>query len=190
MKPAPTPVNQKKQTRRAWLLSAVVVGGVLAYVFLIFLPGRRATAALRLELDQKRQYVLLHAGTASKIAAAEDELKRANQFIQAWHNTAPTEARIAQVFGEITRHADAAAVQIVRFEPLAVEKLAHLHRIPVSMAYEGSFEQIFAFLAKLETLPTDFWVVDLELAPVTAGSPSLRCELTLAFFAGHNEISD
>ena len=181
---------QKASQKRPWLFTALVGACVLAYVFAMFLPSRRATAAIRQEMEKQRTFIMAHSTDTAKIAAAERELAATIKFIETWRASAPHEARLAQVFGEITRDADETGVQIVRFEPQPVEHLERLQRIPVQMALEGSFDQIFAFLRQVEAIDVDFWITTLQVEPVTAGSPRLRCELHLAFFAGRREISD
>jgi Tfp pilus assembly protein PilO len=185
-----SPALKKSNLKRPWLVATVLIGGMMLYFFAVFLPTRRAMAALRLESEQQRAFVLQHGGAGAKIALAEQELATTRQFIDQWHLAAPQEARLSLLFGDLTRHADGAGVQIVRFEPQQALRMNVLDRIPVEMACEGSFDQIFELIKRLEALPVDFWITSLRIEPVTAGSPRLRCELTLAFFAGRREISD
>ncbi len=182
--------KSSKPTQHTWLFAVLISGSVLGYVFLIFLPGQRATASLYGEFIDKQNYVVDCHQFDSQIADVEAELKRTNNFIDDWRNNSCSEARLAHVFVEITEDAEQAGAEIVRFEPQPVEMLDSLQRIPVQMACEGNFVQLFNLLTNLEALAPDFWITDLKVEPVSAQSERLRCELSLAFFAGKREISD
>ena len=179
-----------KSPKRTWVFALSVTAGVAGYVFLIFLPGERATAQLRQQFEDQEHYIIQCGALDARIIEVERELARTDGFIAAWEAASPHEARLAHVFVDITRHADKAGAAIVRFEPQPAEELALLKRVPVEMALEGSFSQIYGFLARLESLEPDFWVDRLELEPVSANSGRLRCELRLALFAARREISD
>ena len=181
------PTTPKKRT---WMFAVAVGGGMLGYVLLIFFPGQRATAALRRELEEKQRYVQDCQQLDNQIAAVEHELSRTAHFIDTWHGNSCSEARLAHVFVAVTEHAEKAGADIVRFEPQAIDSLDALQRIPVQMACEGSFSQLFCLLTNLESLAPDFWITDLKVEPVSAKSDRLRCELILAFFADKREISD
>lgn len=179
-----------KKAKPAWLLAVAAGAAVVAYVLLVFVPGERARAALNDELDQKHQFVIDCHNTEAQIAEAETELQRTQSFIAAWHASSPSEARLAHVFVDITRHAESAGVDIVRFEPHGIERMEFLERVPVEMACEGNFLQLFTFLGNLESLSPDFWITQMKIDTVATGGERLRCELSLAFFADRREISD
>ncbi|HTN74867.1 MAG TPA: type 4a pilus biogenesis protein PilO [Pirellulaceae bacterium] len=179
-----------QRPKRTWLFAVLVAAGVAGYVILVFLPGERATAALREEAEQKLAYVADSGAIREKIAVAEAELAHTNEFISAWREAAPNEHRLAKVFVDLTEHAEGAGADIVRFEPQPIDRMDALERIPVSIACEGSFAQLFTFLSNLESLEPDFWITELKFEPVVQGVNRLRCELNLAFFADRREISD
>jgi Tfp pilus assembly protein PilO len=176
--------------KRSWLFAAAVVAGVVGYVVFLFLPGQRATAELRRELEDKQRFVTTNANVDAQIAHVDRELNRTLEFTKAWRAEAPTEARIAQVFVQITRHSEQAHVEIVRFEPQPIARMEHLEKAPIDMACEGTFAQIHDFLGHLESLKADFWITRMHCEPVTAGLPRLRCELSLTFFADRRKNSD
>lgn len=178
------------KSKPTWLFAAATGLAVLAYVFFVFLPGMQATAALRTELQEKQQYVVRCAKTGEQIRAAEQELGRTNDYVATWRDASPHEARVAHVFVEVTEHAEHAGADIVRLEPQPVERWQFMERVPVEMSCEGSYAQLFTFMAKLESLAPDFWVTKMHLQPVAAGGTRLRCELSLVFFADQRKIYD
>lgn len=173
-----------------WMFTAAISAGVAAYVFLIFLPNERATAKLRDDLEQMRLFVAESGHVEAQIATAQRQLERTQAFGDHWRQAAPDETRLAHVFVTVTEGAEAAGVQIVRFEPQPAQRMAMLDRVPVEMACEGSYHELHAFLASLESLAADFWIDSLKLEPVTNGETRLRGEFQLVFFAGQWKDSD
>lgn len=182
-KPAAPPV------RRTWLFALAVTGGVCAYILGIFLPGHRATAQLRSQFQAQQKFVEDCQRQQAEIAKHEQELDRTEDYIQQWRAAAPTESRLANVFVNITRQGNEAGVEIVRFEPQPAEQMKLLKRVPLEIACDGDYGQVFDFIARLESLDADCWIEALQIDPL-AGSQRLRCELKLALFAGRPDNSD
>lgn len=180
----------KASPKNSWLFALIVSAAVACYVFLVFLPGQRATAELRQQFTQQQQYVMQSTKLGPQIAELEKELRRTHAFIRAWHADSPSEERLAHVFVAITEHANRAGADIVRFEPQAAEQLEYLRKVPLELAVEGSFTQLFTLVGALESLQAEFWIESLDMQPVPATPGRLRCELRLALFAGGTEISD
>lgn len=180
----------KAKQKNSWVFALVVGAAVAGYVFLVFLPGQRATAELRQQFTQQQEYVLQCGQLGPKIAGLERELKHTRAFNKAWHASAPSEERLAHVFVAITEHANRSGANIVRFEPQPAEQLEYLQRVPVEMAVEGSFAQLFALIGRLESMQAEFWIDSFDVQAVPATPGRLRCELRLALFAGGTEISD
>jgi Tfp pilus assembly protein PilO len=167
-----------------------VAGGVAAYLFAIFLPGQRATADLRKQLIEQQSYVLDSTLLDAHIAQAEKDLARTKQFTQSWQEAAASEHRLAHVFLKITEHAAQSGAVMVLFEPQPAEHLAYLKKVPVQLALEGSFAQVFDFVARLETLEAEFWIDRMQIDPVPATKGKLRCEVHLVLFADRPKESD
>lgn len=183
-----TTLNAKP--KQSYVFALVVTAAVACYVFFVFMPGQRATAELRQQFVQQLDFVRQTGQLGPKIQQLEQDLARTHGFIHAWHQAAPSEERLAHIFVKITEHANSAGVDIVRFEPQPAEQLDYLRRVPVEMAAEGTFHQLFALMGRLESLESEFWIETLDVRPVQSTPGRLRCELRLALFAGQAEISD
>jgi Tfp pilus assembly protein PilO len=182
--------NLKTAPSRSWLFPVAVISGVAGYLFLVFLPGQRATAELREQFKQQQQYLLESTMLEPKIHQAESELAKTKRYRDAWHNSAPSEERVAHVHVDITEKANQSGAEIVRFEPQPAETSAYLRRLPLELALEGTFHQLFAFLAQLERLDAEFWIDSMHIESVPSTPGRLRCELRLALFAAERKISD
>lgn len=182
-KSSPPPV------KRTWMFALAVTGSICAYIVGIFLPGHRATGALRRELEKQREFVENCARLGEQITTQQSELDRTLDYTDTWRDAAPTEARLAHVFVSITRHGSDAGIEIVRFEPQTADHMTLLKRVPLEIDCDGDYRQIFDFITRLETLESDCWIEALKVDPL-AGSQRLRCELRMVFFADRSNISD
>jgi Tfp pilus assembly protein PilO len=174
-------------------------GGAMVYAFAIFLPTQRSTALLQAEIDANQDFIHRAETTAGTLAAVEQQLQAARGFAQDWHASAPQAAHLAPMLGAITRCATEAGVMGLHFDPRPAQPLAAVSRVPLVLACDGTYEQIFELLRKLEALPQSIWIEDLRMGNAAASEAaaseseneqSVHCELTLVVFADNRKESD
>ncbi|MBW3598851.1 MAG: type 4a pilus biogenesis protein PilO [Planctomycetes bacterium] len=171
-----------------WISSAVAAAGVVAYVALFFFPRRAEIAELRRQTEEKDRYALQAVGAAAAVAGATAELNEAARFIRDWRNEAPSEGSVIGVFRGINQAAQTAQTKNLRIEPAPAEKLAAVWRMPVKIAVEGSFPELFGFVRELEPLSSAVWISDVEIA-AERDRKDLRMNLTLTIFGPGPEFS-
>jgi Tfp pilus assembly protein PilO len=176
-------------------------GGAMAYAFAVFLPTQRSTALLQAEIDANQDYIHQAESTTGAFAAVEQQLRDARGFAHQWQASAPQAAHLAPMLGAITRCATEARVTGLQFDPRPAQPLAAISRVPLVLACDGAYEQIFQLLRKLEALPQTVWIDDLRIAVASDGNAaaasgaredkqSVHCELTLVVFADNRKESD
>jgi len=176
--------------RGHWLITLTLVGAVTAYLMLVFLPGKRTIAERRRELRNKQEFILSAGQVRTQIHAVEEDLARTRDYCDLWRGRPATSAGVAALFGDITERARTAGVHTTRFVPGTAIEYEHLRRIPATMVCVGSFVQIQAFLAGLETAKQRIWVKELKLEGGRGSGETVECELNLAIFADNPDISD
>jgi Tfp pilus assembly protein PilO len=174
---------------RNMLVTALLGGGAVAYVFLLFLPMQKQTVQLREDLRMQRQFVEQSITLAGTMASVEQDLQAARDFAGAWRESAPRASQLAPAFGAITRCATDAGVEVQQFDPQPVVAMETVSRAPLSLSCSGTFHQIYYFLELLESQPQTIWVSDLLLSGSDAGEGKMTCELTLVVFADNREGS-
>lgn len=183
-------------------LAAVAV----CYLCFFFLPKQKAIAKLRTQLADQNAYLQSTGAVAVGLAKTEAEVADVQKFVTQWKEKAPTEKKLASLFGEIARRAKTARVSMARFDPQPVVNRRALTEVPLNVAVEGDFAEIFAFLRMLESMPVALWVRQMRIEAAGGGSPdrsderdprmqriaskSLTCELTLVIFADRADFSD
>lgn len=175
---------------RNLLVTLLLAGGTLAYVFLLFLPTQRATSQLYDQLLAEQNYVTQSQALDNSIREVEAKLTSAREFANHWQSSAPSPQAMAPTFGAITRAASEAQVEMLSFDPQETDALESITRAPVALSCTGTFPQVFRFLQHLESLDHTIWVEDLQLTASREAPNSVRCELTLAVFADNHKDSD
>ena len=172
-----------------WVVAAISAAGVAAYLVLFFTPRHREIAEIRRQADERTRYALQAGGSASAAAQTTEELNETKRFVHAWRAEAPREESVIGLFQEISQAAQAAQITNLRIEPAAVQKLAAVWRMPVKVAVEGRFAELFEFVRSVERLSTAVWVSDLEITPAERESESLRMNMTLTIFGPRPDFS-
>ena len=172
-----------------WIAVAVSVAGVAAYLVLFFGPRQEEIAEIRRQAEERTRFAFHAAGAASAAAQTTEEINETKRFLHAWRAEAPREENVISLFQEISQAAQAAQTRNLRIEPAAVQKLAAVWRMPVKVAVEGHFAELFEFVRSVERLSTAVWVTDLEIAPAERDSQSLRMNMTLTIFGPRPDFS-
>lgn len=179
--------------RRSLIITTVLATAAVAYVVLIFLPKQKAISELQAELIEKQEYILRADQLISALQLTQLELDGASAFVTDWENTAPTKDTL---FGDIESDARAAGVAMPLFDPQTVVEMETVSQVPVVIAIEGSFSEIFDFVARLEARPNTIWMEGLAVQPTEPEMiwglfplERLRCEMTLLIFADKSDFS-
>jgi Tfp pilus assembly protein PilO len=183
-------MNLPSRKSRSMIVTAALAAASIAYVFFVFLPGQQAIGKLRRELTTKQQYIV----DADRLGHAMQQVQRdfdaAQRYASDWRTAAPSEAELAAVLGRITGQAAASGVSIVRLDRRPVERLELIWSAPVAIECRGRFDQVFDLVRRLEQMPQDVWISDLQLSASGEDGQTVQAELVLTIFADNSEISD
>lgn len=174
------------------VLIFVLLGlAVISTVAFVLLPREKAIADLRAELETREQFTRQNEHADARIASMEQELRAARAYVDDCTGSAPTDAELVSVFGEIASEAKEAGVVTQSFQPQkSQDEPSPIRRSTATLVTEGSFQQIFDFLGRLERLPIALWLDDLQLQVADEETGRLSCEMTLVIFADNRGNSD
>lgn len=176
--------------RTSWIVVLPLAGLTVAYVFAVFLPGRRAIDRLRDELAGHREFVVSTTFVTAAIEAARDELEKTDAYNSAWSAAAPIEADLSDLYGRIHALVKTAGATTTRFEPQLTVDYEQLRRIPVLVGCTGSFSQLGRFLETLEDLPQTIWMETAEFSTNGQAEGVVKCEVELVIFADNPDNLD
>ena len=173
-----------------WIVTVPLAGLAVAYVTLVFMPGRRATAELKQQVDSKQETVTQSLGLFATLGTTNRELKQTRAYNSAWQKRAPGRGEISVLHAKIRQLAEAAGTAITRFDPDYTQVHGAICETPLAVGCTGSFAQVFEFLRQLEGLPEEIWINGLTLEKIDSSAEYMSCELDLVIFASNPDNSD
>lgn len=118
------------------------------------------------------------------------ELEETSAFIDQWKRAAPRGRKTAVLYGRIAQAARDSQAEVVRFEPGPAEDGPSLRRMTLEMSCHGPFEELFACLKTLESMPESMWIEELVIERPSEDGRDPQCDLMLAIFADNSKDSD
>ncbi len=179
-----------KVYRGSWIVTIPMAAVAVAYVMLVFMPGRRAIGELHDRIEQKRIYIDQSGGLTAALHAAEEELQISTEYNTTWESGFPQQVGLSALYGQINALAMAAGVTTTRFDPEPVVLHDTTREIPLTVGCTGSFAQLFGLLHSLEELPMEVWVNSCKMENSGVSRGSVVCELNLVVFANNPNNSD
>jgi hypothetical protein len=177
-----------RSKRSILVLSAAALAAL--YALLVFLPTERGIGALASQLAASERLVERGELIGPAADITRQELAKTQAYIEAWEESAPSEARLPELFGRIHVLAQQSGATATQFDPQPALPYATIRRIPVDVACVGSFGQICRFLEGLERLDQTIWIESLRMEASGEDSQDVRCDLILGVFADNQDNSD
>jgi type IV pilus assembly protein PilO len=179
-----------KKRRHSLLITVPVAGIAAAYLWFVFLPGKRAVAALHAEIEEKQVLVAAGPKTTALIHRVEQELQETQAFIEAGRNRAGDSREVAMLYGQIAEILTKAGVVTTRFDPEATVSLALVQKTPLQLGCQGTFAQVAQVLEGLEKLRERVWIDEMSLQQMGQDRKEIECAISLAIFAANPKKSD
>ena len=161
-----------------------------AYMFFVWLPGRKQLAAIGEEIETKREVVARAADLTKTLTASQKELESTRAVAKKWLETAPDNRDLPAMFGRINAMAKESGLAVLRFDPEPLVVHEAIREIPLTIGCSGKFSQVFEFLMKVESLPESVWTNEMRLEKSQGNRGNVRFSADLAIFSGNPYSSD
>ncbi len=172
------------------MITLPIAAGAVAYILLVFVPGQRTAADLRAQIGETKEYLAHSAAIGPALAAAEEELRLADRYRAQWREGSPRVGRLPELFAGIHRLEKQSGVQATRFDPQPVVAKESISEVPLSVAYTGSFANLFQLLYGFERLPATVWTRKVHIEKVAGNAGNVQCRVELAVFVDNRDNSD
>lgn len=182
--------KKPKSSRGNWAITVPLAALAIAYIFLFFLPSRKAVGKLRADLDVKREFITQAGSLAATLETTKAELKKTLKYDAAWEEKAPSPDEFFNLFGRINALAKESGVVTTRFDPEPAIEYNTLRKTPIVVGFTGSFTRIFGFLRTIEALAPEVWVEELHLGKLDDTGANMMCTLTLGVFTDNPDNSN
>jgi len=178
-----------KPRYNSWFVTVPLALGGLAFVFWFYRPTLSGIGELRAELELKQLALAEAVALPQKLRQVNQQLAETREFV-ATRRGGLEAPRLADVFGEITSIVSASGAKTTRLEPEPVVRMRCLNRVPVTLACEGSFPQVYRMLRRLEQMPHTIWIEDLHVTREAKEGAVVKCVLKLAMFTGQANFAE
>jgi Tfp pilus assembly protein PilO len=183
------PQPKAKRRYNSWFVTVPLLVGTLAFALWFYRPTQAEIADMRAELELKQNALADAASLPLKLQQTNQELKETRAFVAAWRQAAGRQ-NLAAVFGELAGIVTASGAKAMKFEPEPAARCHYLKRVPLTLACEGTFPQVYRVLQQLEQMPQSIWIEDLHITHERKDAPIVTCVLKLAMFTGQSNPAD
>lgn len=152
------------------LTIAGLAGLAAAFLFVVYLPGRRELVRIDAEIAAAHAEISGVPARAAELDRLREEIARREQYLRETLARVPMEADAHAVVQDVARFARRANVTIARLEPLSAVPYAAYSTIPFRVRFSGGFEAIAQFLRELEQRRGVVKVESLMLSRESGGS--------------------
>ena len=187
-RPSKKAINRLKNSQLVFILP--LLGVVVAYVLLIFLPNYR-------EINKQEELIQLRQAFIEKTEALEGQISdlqaacdRTRKFCNDWKTHAPTPEQIPKIHQKINHQVSLAGATVTGFDPHEPIASQNLERIPLTIQAAGTFPEVLSMLAGLESMPETIWLEDMKLRASGEDEEEMTSQVTLVVFAKKSEDSD
>jgi Tfp pilus assembly protein PilO len=183
------PNENTKRRYNSWFITLPVVAVSLAFGFWFYRPTRDEIRELQGELELKQASLAEAATLPDRLARALAEIRETREFVRAWRSAAASR-NLPVIFGEISRIVSESGAQSTKFQPEPLIAQQFLDRVPLTLACQGTFDQIFRLLCQLERMPQSIWLQDVRLVRRSKDDSAVICELRLEIFTDKSNLAD
>jgi Tfp pilus assembly protein PilO len=184
------PRNESKFRRGSWLVTISLVAMAVIHITFVYLPGRKAVAELRREIQHRQLYLNDADEVENKLAATKQTIIEAKSFLEKWRRTSSTVNNLPLLYGHINELSKQTGAVVTRFEPQPIVELGRVREIPINMAYTGNFAQIYELIRAMERLPETIWIDYLRLDKSGESGTNILCEINIVVFSDNQNISN
>lgn len=175
---------------KRWILVLSAAALVALYALFVFLPAERRMAAWSGQLAAAKRLVEQAELIRPAAEITRQELAKTEAYVEAWEESAPSEARLPELLGRVHLLAKQSGATATRFDPQPAIPYDKIRHMPVEVACVGSFGQICRFLEGLERLDQTIWVESLRMEAVGEDGQDVQCDMILGVFADNPDNSD
>ncbi len=172
------------------MITVAIAAGAVAYVLLVFLPGRQTARELESQIAEIQECLSHAQSMETTLEAAEEELRLARQYRDRWRQGTPHATRLSDLYARIHQLESHSGVQTTRFDPQPIVPKQSITEVPVSIGCVGAFSDVCRLLYGLERIPAALWVQRVHIEKAAGTAKHVQCKLDLVVFADNRENSD
>lgn len=152
------------QVRRDSMLTVVGLSLLVAvFLFLVYLPGRKVSAAVERETAQAEQSIREIPRRIAELESLQQDIRTRNEYLHKTRRLLPRNADLHTVIRQVAYLANNSGLMVTRLEPVSVVEHDSYRTMPFRLSFKGRFRGMAMFLRGLEGRDRLFTVESFSL---------------------------
>jgi Tfp pilus assembly protein PilO len=139
--------------RAQWTMTVIMVSLIVLFLGFGYRPATVRLDQLKAEIADRSRQLEQNQGRAQNLPILALEVDRLRTKLERFNKKLPKTPELGEFILDLTRHSEKSAVRKLVHQPGTVRKLDLYGEIPITMSFEGDFQNVFDFLRKLEEMP-------------------------------------
>jgi Tfp pilus assembly protein PilO len=139
-------------TKLQWIFAGVLAACVLAFLVLYWRPGLKEQAALREQIDRRQSELDANRDVGARLAAVTANVERTKLRLDRFNRKLPRQEELGQFVKEITNLSQQASLRRLSNQPGDLRRRDVFSERPISLSFEGNFNDVFTFLRQAEEM--------------------------------------
>lgn len=127
-------------------LAVLVVG----FLFVVYFPGRTATAKTRAEIEQAKQSIRNLPLRIAELESLKKEVARRQDFLNRTESLMPSSVDLHELLGHVAKLAEETNLNITQTKLLDPVEYGSYRAIPIQIGFQGRFSDVMQFIQGLE----------------------------------------
>jgi len=162
---------------------AVGIAIVLALgYFVVISPKLDERAKLREKNGTLQVEVAKATADAANLRPFRMQAEALRRRLQAAKERLPSEKEMPRLYRQLTDLAHESGLQVALFTPKALTDQEDVAEVPITLACEGGYHQVGAFLSRVSRLPRIVDLGDFRISGIERPTGTVRADLTLQTF--------
>jgi Tfp pilus assembly protein PilO len=139
-------------TKLQWTLAGVLAACIAAFLVFYWRPGSREQANLRLELSRRQLELDANRDVSTRLAVVSANVERTRLRLERFNRKLPKQEELGQFVKEITNLSQQASLRRLSNQPGDLKRRDVFCERPISLSFEGDFNDVFSFLRQAEEM--------------------------------------
>jgi len=140
-------------TRAQWTMSVVIASLFLLFFVVGYRPANQRLLLLRQEIANRSKRLETNQSQAVKLPILAAEVAKLEAKLRTNNKKLPKTAELGEFIGDLTRASQQCSLRKLVHQPGTVRRLELYGEIPITMNFEGDFNNVFNFLRQMEEMP-------------------------------------
>lgn len=168
--------------RRQWMLALALGGIAIVFLLVCYLPVVRKQQSLAQQVESGRRELEASQTRARSLPSLELEVDKLKSRLARFDAKLPRQQDLGQFLHEITQLSQKADLRKVVNQPGVARKADMYQELPISLTFEGGFNQVYAFLRDAEEMQRLTRIRSLQIRSLDWSKGQVDVKLVMSIY--------